>query len=263
VVGVGGTQLQPGRPRLLAVGPTLDHSSYARVVRETLKPLASRRTIRQFAPHHRGDAVDLGWPILSNRANADRYGVEQIGSIVASLDPDAIFIFNSFANLPRFAPLIGRFGSRRPRIADRTILARGADGGHPRLDDEALNRLYGACDVGLNTAAGEGWGMIALEHAATGAAQIVPGDWICGETWRGHAELLETVAEPPGPQSYTREFTVAPASVAAALERLYSDKAYCSGMAARAAALAGQSCFEWTAIADRWDALLRALCRTD
>jgi len=49
------------------------------------------------------------------------------------------------------------------------------------LDDRELNLLYNACDVGLNTASSEGWGMVSFEHAATGAAQIVPRSWVCGE----------------------------------------------------------------------------------
>lgn len=81
-------------------------------------------------------------------------------------------------------------------IAARVTIGAGA--GHPRLSDAALNRLYNACDVGLNTASGEGWGMIAFEHAATGAAQIVPGHGVCGETWAGCAEVLPAApAETP------------------------------------------------------------------
>jgi len=42
------------------------------------------------------------------------------------------------------------------------------------LDDEDLNLIYNACDVGINTSMGEGWGLVSLEHAATGAVQVVP-----------------------------------------------------------------------------------------
>ncbi len=392
-------------PRLLAIGPALDQSSYARVVRETLKPLGRRWTVRQFAPNHRGVPVDAGWPVLPNRDIADRYGVEQIAPIVADFDPDAIFIFNSFANLPRYAPLIDRLGSRRPRlvaqcpllgpvtdprlvarlawldclvilsdgvkqhlaaclaesmrlglidrmptlatiphgfdatifhplgdraalrrtipglhdlgddafvvlnankneprkridltlqgfarfaedkppnvrlylhmgdpggelrqlasalgIASRVVLASSEDGAHPRLDDASLNRLYNACDVGLNTASSEGWGMIGFEHAATGAAQIVPGAWICGELWKDHGELLEPASEQTSQHGYTCEISVTADSVASALQRLYRDETHRSRMAGQAATLAASPRFQWTAIADRWDGLLREIC---
>lgn len=46
--------------------------------------------------------------------------------------------------------------------------------GVPNLDPADLNLLYNACDVGINTGLGEGFGLPNAEHAATGAVQIVP-----------------------------------------------------------------------------------------
>ena len=46
--------------------------------------------------------------------------------------------------------------------------------GLPNIDIEDLNLLYNACDVGINTGLGEGFGLPNAEHAATGALQIVP-----------------------------------------------------------------------------------------
>jgi len=51
------------------------------------------------------------------------------------------------------------------------------------IDDAALNRLYNACAVGINTAAGEGFGLVSFEHAATGAPQIVPDQPALRELW--------------------------------------------------------------------------------
>ena len=45
---------------------------------------------------------------------------------------------------------------------------------HNCLSIEQLNQVYNACDVGVNTCLGEGWGLVNTEHAATGVAQIVP-----------------------------------------------------------------------------------------
>jgi D-inositol-3-phosphate glycosyltransferase len=42
------------------------------------------------------------------------------------------------------------------------------------LPVDRLNLVYNACDVGINTCIGEGWGLVNFEHAATGTAQIVP-----------------------------------------------------------------------------------------
>lgn len=45
---------------------------------------------------------------------------------------------------------------------------------HNCLPVEQLNKVYNACDVGVNTCIGEGWGLVNTEHAATGVAQLVP-----------------------------------------------------------------------------------------
>jgi len=41
------------------------------------------------------------------------------------------------------------------------------------LEDNVLNKLYNACDVGINTCLGEGFGLCNLEHACVGKPQIV------------------------------------------------------------------------------------------
>ena len=70
------------------------------------------------------------------------------------------------------------------------------------INDTDLNLLYNACDVGINTSMGEGWGLVSFEHGAAGAAQIVPDHTACGELWRGRGELI------PPARSYTPEFSV-------------------------------------------------------
>lgn len=41
------------------------------------------------------------------------------------------------------------------------------------LSDEKLNLLYNACDIGINTCLGEGFGLCNLEHACVGKPQII------------------------------------------------------------------------------------------
>lgn len=42
------------------------------------------------------------------------------------------------------------------------------------LSIEELNKVYNACDIGVNSCIGEGWGLVNTEHGATGVAQLVP-----------------------------------------------------------------------------------------
>lgn len=45
---------------------------------------------------------------------------------------------------------------------------------HPNYATGTLNIFYNACDVGINTSMGEGWGLVSFEMAALGIPQIVP-----------------------------------------------------------------------------------------
>lgn len=49
------------------------------------------------------------------------------------------------------------------------------------LPVEQLNKVYNACDIGINTCIGEGWGLVNTEHAATGVVQVVPDHTSCKE----------------------------------------------------------------------------------
>ena len=42
-----------------------------------------------------------------------------------------------------------------------------------KLTDEQINQLYNECDIGLNTASGEGVGLCNMEHAGVGKPQVV------------------------------------------------------------------------------------------
>ena len=62
--------------------------------------------------------------------------------------------------------------------------------GEEYVEDKELNLLYNACEIGINTSMGEGWGMVTFEHALTGAAQIVPDHTACGTLWKSHGEVI-------------------------------------------------------------------------
>jgi glycosyltransferase involved in cell wall biosynthesis len=66
------------------------------------------------------------------------------------------------------------------------------------INDEGINQLYNATDLGLNTTDGEGYGLCQLEHMYTGAPQIVT------DVGGFRAFMDETVAEfiPPADRAY-------------------------------------------------------------
>lgn len=125
--------------------------------------------------------------------------------------------------------------------------------------DDELNLLYNACDAGINTAMGEGWGLASFEHAAAGAAQVVPDHTACGELWRGCGELI------PPAKSYIPEFSilemgeVSVAGVAQALENLYRDPGRHQQLAQAAFAATQKEEYSWDSIARQFDDLFVAL----
>src|SRR5882757_3691813 len=123
------------------------------------------------------------------------------------------------------------------------------------IADDALNLLYNACDVGINTSMGEGWGLVSFEHGAAGAAQIVPDHSACAEIWSGRAEMIQPA------RRYIPEFSalelaeVSAAGVAAALDNLYRDPQRRKQLAQAAYQAAQNPEYSWDTIAERFDDL--------
>ena len=146
---------------------------------------------------------------------------------------------------------------------DGRLLPSVADGGTGRLSDEQLNVVYNACDVGVNTASAEGWGLASHEHAAAGAAQIIPDYAGPGELW---SEVALALAVQPL-VSYSSEWfgrrQVRPETVAEALERAYIlwRDGELEGLAARCYERAVAPELRWDSIGRRWSDVLTATTR--
>ena len=149
--------------------------------------------------------------------------------------------------------LIGQF-----EIEDRVHLNPLAGG---VVDDAKLNLLYNACDVGITTSMGEGWGLVSFEHGAAGAAQIVPDHSACAEIWSGRAEMI------PPARRYIPEFStlemgeVSVEGTAQALNNLYYDPQRRQQLAQAAFEAAQNPDYSWEAIAERFDRLFGELTR--
>lgn len=146
--------------------------------------------------------------------------------------------------------------AKRYEIEGRLILSN-MNKEMPAEPVERVNMIYNACDVGLNTSFGEGWGLVAFEHAATGAAQIIPRHSACEELWQGAAEFLEPVFSLTIERVQTEGRFVSPEGVAAALERLYQNPKHLRAMSRAAYRNATQSKYDWDRIAKQWDRLFQ------
>lgn len=122
----------------------------------------------------------------------------------------------------------------------------------PSISDEQMNLVYNACDVGLNTSTGEGWGLVNFEHAATQAPQIITAHEVAKELWSDQAELLEPLITLVEPQILTKAHIVSPVDIAASLDNLYQnpDKRQAMGIAAYKNAT--QASYSWQHISQAW-----------
>jgi D-inositol-3-phosphate glycosyltransferase len=144
--------------------------------------------------------------------------------------------------------------AKRYRIFDRLMMTR-ADNKRPEFSDEQLNLLYNACDVGLTTTTGEGWGMVSFEHAATSAAQIVPRHTSLADLWMEAAEFIEPVMKLTYPGNLTEGHIVTPQGVALALQRLYENRDLRHELADAGYRNATRPEYNWNSIAQRWKRL--------
>ncbi len=141
--------------------------------------------------------------------------------------------------------------AKRLGVEDRLICST-SDAVLPNVSDETLNHIYNLCDVGISTAEGEGWGLVPFEHAATGAAQVVPNHTAYRELWTGSAEMVEPATTVVDPGNLVESHLVSPQAVADALERLYRDPGRLSEMSKAAYRNATRPDFSWDLVADEW-----------
>lgn len=123
------------------------------------------------------------------------------------------------------------------------------------LSDTDLNALYNACSVGINTAHGEGFGLVSFEHAATGAPQIVPGQAALIELWGAGAHCLP-VRSVKTPHSPLTMVEIDPVDIASALNELRAPERWAAASAA-AATHVQHPRFNWSVVADQLLAHLR------
>lgn len=146
-------------------------------------------------------------------------------------------------------------------IEERLILTT-TDSNSPNIPDAELNLIYNACDVGLNTSASEGWGMVAFEHAATCSAQILPKHTSCEELWQNSALLIPPVLSliDTSPIMLEEQF-IAPNDIADALETLYSNGEIRNKFARQAYKNATKPEYYWDKIAELWSRLIQQIVK--
>ncbi|MCG8458096.1 MAG: glycosyltransferase [Holophagales bacterium] len=242
-------------PRLEVVPHGVDAARFHRLD----LPEATRRARARRALFGHDEHAGAFWVLNANQ-NATRKRLD------LTLEGFARFARGKPADVKLYLHSATRAAAHRgydvPALAERLgirhrLLFTREDGDPPAISDSRMNLIYNACDVGLNTSYGEGWGLVSFEHAATGAAQIVPCHTACRELWRGAAELLPTTASVPRLGAPLEARNTTAEAVAAALERLYADPEHRYRMARAARANATRPEYQWSHIGRRWQRLFQ------
>ena len=151
--------------------------------------------------------------------------------------------------------LMGVFAREMSKVGldpnGRIIMTTQSDG-PPNVSVEMLNTIYNACDVGVNTCKGEGWGLVNFEHAACGVPQVVPDHTSCKEIFEGHGELIRC-DHVDVDTNYAREMPC-PSSdhLAEILEDLYHDRTYREHVGERCRERVMDTQFSWDTVASQF-----------
>lgn len=138
---------------------------------------------------------------------------------------------------------------------DSKLILTNLHGGVQSIPDAALNDIYNASDVGLNTSMGEGWGLTSVEHAMTGAPQIVPSHSACAELFMDCGLLVPTVTNFTFDNSMTVGKLISPQGLADKMSLIYSDKELYKKLSDKSIEKFSNPMYSWKEISKQWDNL--------
>jgi len=124
---------------------------------------------------------------------------------------------------------------------------------------EKLNLVYNACDVGINTSLGEGWGLVSTEHAATGAPQIVPDHTACAELFEDCGLLTPIKLTAFDSVTLLDRGFIDVQELAKQLELLYTNKELRESLGQKGQDKFTSEKYQWSYIADQWKELFKEL----
>ena len=121
------------------------------------------------------------------------------------------------------------------------------------VPESTLNSIYNAADVGVNTAMGEGWSLTPIEHAMTGAAQIISRHSALAEIFDGCGEFVNPKLSFTFDNSMTVGKLVDPVDVATSMEKIYTDTPYRESLEKKALEKFSDPKYSWKEIAKLWN----------
>jgi D-inositol-3-phosphate glycosyltransferase len=115
-----------------------------------------------------------------------------------------------------------------------------------------LNTVYNACNVGISTSKGEGWGLSLFEHAATRAAILAPAHTSFQENWENAALLMPCSEKDFVFYEHADMYSVSPEEVCKGLNSLYFDKNLLDKVSLDCFNRALESKYDWANIGEQF-----------
>jgi len=125
--------------------------------------------------------------------------------------------------------------------------------------DEQLNLIYNATDVGINTANGEGWGLVPFEHALCRKPQIVPAHTSCKDIWKNKGLLINVAAWITDKDLGVERGIVDYKHAAQLLQELYEDKTYRKHVADACYEVTQNPSYRWDKVAEGFNKAMEIL----
>jgi glycosyltransferase involved in cell wall biosynthesis len=123
---------------------------------------------------------------------------------------------------------------------------------------DKLNLIYNATDVGLNTAVGEGWSLTNMEHAVTGAPQIIPDHSALHELYSDCGLLVQVDTWAVNPETLTVSGIVRAEDVAKGLQLLYDNKTMYNLLSEKCSQKFTSQEYDWnTIVKEKWIPVFR------
>lgn len=127
--------------------------------------------------------------------------------------------------------------------------------------DELLNTIYNACDVGINTANGEGWGLVSFEHASCKKPLVLPNHTSFSDIWKESALLANVAAWIYDKDLGVERGIVDVKDVALKLTELYEDSEYRKHVAEACYKITQNPSYRWDRIADAFNKAMEELSK--
>lgn len=120
------------------------------------------------------------------------------------------------------------------------------------IPESRLNLIYNSCNVGVNTGLGEGFGLPSVEHAVTGAPQIVPDHSACRELFSDCGLLVPAKVSWTFDHIMTVGKLITPEDLAVAMESLYTNEDLYNDLSLKALKKFTTPEFSWKEISKIW-----------